>query len=93
MKKLINNLKVIRLLLSIIFLGNFYSVNIFSMRMSEMGKTKTKKFLAQPQLIKKSAPEQFDFKPIMPQQQLFAQKDALQDLVKNVWENCLKVLD
>jgi hypothetical protein len=38
------------------------------------------------------SPKQFDFKAIMPQQQLFAQKDVLQDLVKNVWENCLKTL-
>ena len=37
--------------------------------------------------------EQFGLKPIMPQQQLLAQKDVLQNLIKNVWENCLKALD
>lgn len=38
-------------------------------------------------------PERFGLKPIMPQQQLLAQKDALQGLVKDVWEKCLKALE
>ena len=74
-------------------LGVFYSINIFSMRVSEMGKMKDNKFLKRQKLMKESTPEQFDFKPIMSQQKLFAQKDALQNLVKNVWEGCLKALD
>src|SRR5260221_9089775 len=32
-------------------------------------------------------------KPIMPQQQLLAQKDALESLVKNAWDNCLNGLN
>src|SRR5579864_740768 len=31
--------------------------------------------------------------PIMPQYQLLAQKDALESLVKNVWEKCLNSLN
>jgi len=37
--------------------------------------------------------EQFGLKPIMPQQQLLAQQDALEGLVKDIWEKCLRVLD
>src|SRR5438477_12400470 len=33
-----------------------------------------------------------NLKPIMPQQQLWAQKDALQEFVKSVWTDCLKAL-
>lgn len=40
-----------------------------------------------------NAGQQFDLKPFMPQQQLLAQRDELQDLVKDVWTNCLKLLD
>jgi hypothetical protein len=37
--------------------------------------------------------EQLDIKPIMPQQQLLAQKDALERLVNNVWNQCLNTLN
>lgn len=50
-----------------------------------------KKTAARKALLQKQMSEHF--KPIMPQQQLFAQKDALQNLVKNVLENCFEVLN
>lgn len=40
-----------------------------------------------------TAQGQFDLRPIMPQQQLLAQKDGLQNFVKNVWTNCLNALN
>lgn len=36
--------------------------------------------------------KQSDLRPIMPQNQLFAQKDTLQGLVKSMWEGCLNSL-
>lgn len=67
-----------------------FVVNAFPMRMTPGGVARAKKFFA---TNRAGVVKQVDLKPIMPQEQLFTQKDALQGLVKNIWESCLKTLD